>query len=232
MTDQPMPPAKKSLGAKFKTATRQQQALGCIALLFICGLCTWVFQSGSKSQPGQEAEAPLRNRTAAAIAPKPTEAEEATATVEPTSKPEPTDTELAAVPPDVADYMGWAMKEANTIGESITTLGEQATAAGESPVLILSNEWRIKTAGSLAVMSLAADEIRKRSDVPAEAQNLHAVMLQMADELDSVATNFAEGLDENNTDKIAVASKSLQLLGQLAKQATTEVNEMQKRYDQ
>jgi len=139
-------------------------------------------------------------------------------------------TERSSVPVGVREYLLWAGTVIGGLHNPIGIVSEQSSLAGADPTVILDDDWILRTATALAMFRVTADEIRSREDVPVEASDLHSKMLELAGALDTVATNYAAGVDNFDANRLEQAIGGMQRIGQLATEMTAEVDRLQNLY--
>lgn len=209
-----------------------QISVGCLLPIVLCGaLLTWVNSLPSPPPEPTAAATSLPSATdtpvaATAAAIEPTELSQATSTRRPTTTPEATPKASLAF----RQYMLWAGGQLGDLGEATTTLGEQSTKAGEDITVILDDAWKLKTAVALAQFQMTASALRDREDVPPEAADLHAMLLELADEVDAIATNYAEGVDNLDAGKLAEASAGMSRVTEMSTVIGVEVDRLTDEY--
>ena len=135
-----------------------------------------------------------------------------------------------SIPADLRDYLTWAAGIAGQLTDPIQVISEQSTLAGKDATVIFDQDWIIKTAAALASFQVTATQIREREDVPDEAEAVHGIMLELADELDSIATNYSQGVDNLDASLIAAATDSMVRAGELAVEMSDEVQRISEEY--
>jgi hypothetical protein len=73
-------------------------------------------------------------------------------------------------------------------------LGETFALAGEQPLLVFDDDWRLNVAITLTTMNIAAEQIIKLSP-PAGLDQLHSLQLQVADQLEIITSSSIQGID-------------------------------------
>ena len=89
-----------------------------------------------------------------------------------------------------------ALSEIQTgVADAFADLGETFALAGEEPLLVFDDDWRLNVAITLTTMNLAAEQIRTLTPPPG-LDDLHALQLQIADQLQIVTSSSVQGIDE------------------------------------
>jgi len=81
------------------------------------------------------------------------------------------------------------------VATAFADLGETFALAGEEPLLIFDNDWRLNVAITLTTMNIAAEQIITLNPPPGLEQ-LHALQFQVADQLEIVTSSSVQGIDE------------------------------------
>jgi hypothetical protein len=81
------------------------------------------------------------------------------------------------------------------VAAALADLGETFAFAGKEPLLIFDDDWRLNVAITLTTMDIATEQIRNL-DPPPGLEDLHALQLQIADQLGIVASSSVQGIDE------------------------------------
>ena len=81
------------------------------------------------------------------------------------------------------------------VAAAFADLGETFSLAGEQPMLIFDEDWRLNVAITLTTMDIAAEQIRGL-DPPPGLEDLHALQIQIADQLGIVTSSSIQGIDE------------------------------------
>lgn len=105
------------------------------------------------------------------------------------------------------------------LGSALSDFSNSFLAAGEDPLLILDDEWRLDVAIALATMDLVAEQIRDL-DPPAGTEELHEVQLQIADELEITTAATVRGIDELDVAAIEEGTAALLRASALLDEAT------------
>lgn len=128
---------------------------------------------------------------------------------------EPTNTARPEADPAVAEYISWAQKTSESIGESSGVISTQFSAAGENILLIRDQDWILKTSLALAMMNVTADSIRAQNP-PAEMADAHKIALAIADELTAIYEITPRAIDNLDVENMGLAAESMTKVGQLA----------------
>ena len=81
------------------------------------------------------------------------------------------------------------------VDTAFADLGETFALAGNEPLLIFDDDWRLNVAITLTTMNIAAEQIRTLNPPPG-LDDLHALQLQIADQLQIVTSSSVQGIDE------------------------------------
>ena len=161
-----------------------------LVVLLLAGLACGGSPSAAPGAPTTPTARPARSNAAT----WPVNTPDATATPAFTAE----ETEYATLLRAILDVMSQAMQ----------SLGEQSTAAGENPALILEDDWRTRTAVALGVIKGEVTEIRKLK-APARFADVQAELLVAAGHFEKMTTLYAEAIDEMDGDKMTRALNSL-----------------------
>jgi uncharacterized protein YraI/endonuclease/exonuclease/phosphatase family metal-dependent hydrolase len=93
--------------------------------------------------------------------------------------------------------------------DALNQLAAQMTAAGEDPLLIFDDVWKIRTAAATVALQLNGEELRKLQAPPRFAE-VHAELLIAAGHYDRVATLVVEAIDELDVDKMTLAAAEME----------------------
>jgi len=146
----------------------------------------------------------------------------------PTDTPAPTDTppptaapteEPAGESAEELTYRADIMRIIGLYKNGLDGLAAQSSAAGDTPALMIDDEWRGVTTVYLAAIRLAGEQARELNP-PEKFQESHAELLIAAGHFDMMTTLYAEGVDEFSVDKLNRAAESM-LLGNEAIQRAT-----------
>ena len=122
-----------------------------------------------------------------------------TATPAPSPSATPTPTPTLATPGcptlDQATYFLALSTIEHGVATAFADLGETFIAAGEQPLLIFDDDWRLDVAITLSTINLAAGQIRDLTPPPG-LELLHALQLQIADQLEIVTSSSIQGIDD------------------------------------
>lgn len=152
-------------------------------------------------------------------------------TVAPGSTPSPvaTATKAQATPTSAVSEAAHEKAYLDKMGEvtgaystALDTFGTQMTAAGNNPTLILDDEWRTKTAMTLAMFTWLADEVRTLTP-PTRMADLHTDVLAAAAHYEKVATLAADGIDQLDADLLRQATTEMQLGQEAIERASTKM---------
>jgi hypothetical protein len=142
----------------------------------------------------------------------------------PTSTPPPTATPAPTATPDPAAaaeqaYRDFVLSTSNQYQTGLQGIGEVSSEASEDSTVILTEDWRGRAIGYLAVLNLTAQQVEQREDVPERFQQFHTQYSEIASLMREVVTLYAEGVDELNGAKIVQAvermSRATTLIGEL-----------------
>ncbi len=202
-----------------------------ISVIFLCGACGIIslFLPDTGSEPATESETqvaeivieetqqptaePTQPQPTAEPSPLPTEPPptEPPTAIPPTDIPQPTAT--AEIDEDAAAELLYRAEMAEileTYYTSMQGIGTQSTAVASDVSLLFNDEWKIRTAVYLAGLTMAGESLRELKP-PARLEEVHADLLEAADHFDRVVTNYSQGIDEIDADKINQAAASLEL---------------------
>jgi uncharacterized protein YraI len=134
-----------------------------------------------------------------------------------TTSPVATATKAQAMPTSVVSEAALEKAYLDKMGQitgaystALDTFGTQMTTAGNNPTLTLDDEWRTKTAMTLAMFTLLADEVRTLTP-PDRMADLHTDVLAAAAHYEKVATLAADGIDQLDADLLRQATTEMQL---------------------
>ncbi|MBT5774076.1 MAG: hypothetical protein HOH95_06830 [Dehalococcoidia bacterium] len=118
-------------------------------------------------------------------------------TATPTSEPTTPSPEATPACPtlDQATYFLALSKIQTGVAAAFADLGETFALAGEEPLLIFNDDWRLNVAITLTTMNIAAEQIRALNPPPG-LEDLHALQLQIADQLEIVTSSSVQGIDD------------------------------------
>lgn len=233
-----------------KRFTKRNIIFGPVALLLLCCLGVMVASFLSPDDPEGDATAVAEVREVA-IEEMATPETEPTATARstktvvpstsapaiadtpaPTETPEPTATAVATETPDSGEltaeeqvYRDSVLEISDSYSQALTLFSEQMLAAGEDVTLLANEDWIIRTATALALLSVAGEEVRELE--PSQRFGvLNDYLLEAAGHFDQVVILLPEGIDELDAEKMNQASEEM-LLGQLAiENATAEIQRL------
>lgn len=182
----------------------------------------------------EEANTPTPQPTKTAV--PATRTPEATDTAVPTTAPsataQPTEPPAATDTPDPGEltaeervYRDSVLEISDSYSQALTLFSEQMLAASENVALLTNEDWVIRTATALVLLSVAGDEVRELE--PSQRfEVLNDYLLEAAGHFDQVVISLPEGIDELDVEKINQASEEM-LLGQLAiENATAEIKRL------
>ena len=81
------------------------------------------------------------------------------------------------------------------VATAFADLSETFSIAGDQPMRIFDEDWRLNVAITLTTMDIAAEQIHNL-DPPPGLEDLHALQLQIADQLGIVTSSSVQGIDE------------------------------------
>ena len=152
-------------------------ALLCLLLLATISGC------GSSESPDQPPTA------------SPVPSQTATPAPSPSATPTPTPATPGCPTVDQAAYFLALSTIERGVATAFADLGETFLLAGEQPLLIFEDDWRLDVAITLSTMNLAAEQIRSLAPPP-NLEQLHALQLQIADQLEIVTSSSIQGIDD------------------------------------
>jgi hypothetical protein len=111
------------------------------------------------------------------------------------------------------------------LGQAMSGLGEHSTAAGDTPTLLLDNDWKLKAGVYLGIIRGACQRIRDLTPPPRYAAT-HAELLTAAGYYENACKLYAAGVDELNGAKLKQASQEMNLGTAATQRATTLINQI------
>ena len=109
----------------------------------------------------------------------------------------------------VAIYVDGVVSIANTYGSAFDQIGDLFTAAGSTPTLILTDDWKIQVAVQLALLQAAGNDVRNLQ-APPSMQPVQEAFLKAARYYDSATVLIAEGIDDLDAQKLSQAIEQME----------------------
>lgn len=134
--------------------------------------------------------------------PEPTATPEATATAEPTATPD------SAVENEA--YIDWAVASLQPMGELISGLAPLFAELQANQALRTDPDYTTRLGEQLGQIKARADVIQAYEDVPPDAKEAHATLVQFAANMETMTELWVKGLDEMDADAVTQASGLLQ----------------------
>ena len=105
------------------------------------------------------------------------------------------------------------------VATAFADLGETFMLAGEQPTLIFDDDWRLNVAITLTTMNIAAEQIRTLNPPPG-LEDLHALQLQIADQLEIVTSSSVQGIDDVDAALLDEATAAIARTNTLVERST------------
>jgi hypothetical protein len=165
--------------------------------------------------------------------------------IEPTDTPEPTPTAVPSatptttptVTPTVAPTATPGFSEAEIVyarrtgniargwGLAFSKISDILSEASNNPALLLDNNWKIRLATQMVMISNLTEELNS-TQAPPRFHNAHRLLTEAGRELDIAMTLMAESVDELNANKMNRATAHMARWSALVAEATDEVERM------
>lgn len=148
----------------------------------------------------------------------------------PTLTPEPTPTPIptATVNPD-ADaeeaYRLFAIEMMEAYSEGFVRFSEQNKAASENPLLILNQDWILRTALSTVLIEEASTRILERENVPPKYQAFHSQFVQVAKLNEQSMRLYRQSVDSRDANGLQESVRLVEEAGAILEQM--DVNSLQ-----
>jgi len=104
----------------------------------------------------------------------------------------------------------------------LNTFNAQNAQATRTPLVMFTNDWKIKSVVALLTMEQAANEMASVAPVPPEMTVLAGLVKQLAAETKAITTDYGKGIDTLDARFIASASTHMEKVGDLARRMSTE----------
>lgn len=204
-----------------------------LGVLLLLGAISSLTRQGSTTESEPTVVAAAAATATATAVPTPTRPP-ATPTPEPTSTPEstptPEPTPTPEIPAEVREYANFVADVSDGITSGLRQITDTAREAGQRPSLIFDNAWRIRTAAGIAALRVSADQIRNYGPVHPDVEDIHTLMLSIADDLQYVADEYAAGIDQVAVQRINNAVSRMNAMNSKAREVTRKVNELAAKY--
>jgi hypothetical protein len=113
-------------------------------------------------------------------------------------------------PGELRAYAAYMAPRFEALTAAVTSLTELTEEAGRRPAAVGEEEWRARTAITLGVLRVAGTEIQRYDPVPERLRVLDALVVEVGRELVLVVDEFAQGLDDQDTGRIANAARHME----------------------
>ena len=152
-----------------------------------------------------------------------------TATLRPTNTPTPLPTPTWTPTPDVRREQAYRIEIARILaGEwgvatTLTIIGELLTQAGETPMLMFSDSWKVQLAVALTALRTSYQEVRNLSP-PENLRSFHDLLVDALSYCDASVDKYAEGIDNFDAEALESGATLMALCGQKFELATQDPN--------
>lgn len=150
-------------------------------------------------------------------------------TPRPTNTPKPLPTPTWTPTPDVLREKAYRFEISDILASdwgpatSLGIVGELLTQAGENPVLMSSDEWKVQLAVALAGLRAAYQIIQELSP-PQNLKRFHDLLVDALYYCDASVDKFAEGIDNFDADAIGAGTGLMALCAEKFQLATQDPN--------
>ena len=150
-------------------------------------------------------------------------------TLRPTNTPTPVPSPTWTPTPDVRKEQAYRFEVAEIIAgdwglaTSLGIVGELLTQAGENPVLMFSDEWKLQLAVALTGLRTAYQAILELSP-PQNLKRFHDHLVDALYYCDASVDKFVEGIDNFDVDAIGAGSSLMAICGDKFQLATQDPN--------
>jgi hypothetical protein len=117
-----------------------------------------------------------------------------------------------------------------TVTSSMKDLAEESGEVSAQPYLLRDQDWELRTAATLAVLSTAADELEAGRQAPPDMAEVERLSERLGRELNAAVSDYADGVDHLDVDSINSASEHISNANTLMQQATQQLRAIALRY--
>ena len=136
----------------------------------------------------------------------------------------------AAHQQNIATYVETATNLSGVLGESVTDYADQFTDIKSDPSLVQDNDWRLKTAGKLAVIKLTCEQVRDLK-TPRECADAQEKLRRIAKGTESYGDLMSDAITTLDVNTINSATRHLNQATETIPAFGAEIKALKKKYE-